>query len=250
MQASFKLFYHTNRERHEDIPFHSHQCYELVYYLRGKGQTALGKTEYAYQPGQFAIIKPHTVHNERHHEVTEVMFAGFSCLEARSRLSEGIFSDLPGKPVLALLKRIAVEMQQQHRNRMDMLNVLVSEMLIMLERMDVRASPEHPAYSVQYAQAFIDENFSQKIDFSSLSKQSGYSHDRFRHLFKELVGRSPSNYILLKRLQHAQMLLSETNLKNAVIALECGFSNEAQFCSLFKRETGVTPGNYRRQSGA
>ncbi len=248
MYAFFKLFFHTSRERHEDIPFHSHQCYELVYYLQGKGKTLLGKTEYAYQPGQFTFIKPNTLHNELHHEVTEVMFVGFSS-EVSPRLSEGIFSDFPGKPILALLKRMAIEMQQKQRNYMDMLNVLVSEMLIMLERIDNLTSPEQQIYKIQFAQSFIDENFSQKIDFSSLSKQSGYSYDRFRHLFKDLIGCSPSNYILHKRLQHAKMLLSETKMKNAFIALECGFSNEAQFCSLFKRETGVTPGDYRRQSG-
>lgn len=249
MQASFKLFYHTIRERQEDIPYHSHQCYELVYYLRGKGLSTLGKTEYAYQPGQFAIIRPHTVHDERHQEDTEVIFVGFSFLEALSDLTEGIFTDFPGQPILALLKRMAMEMQQQHRYYMAMLNALVNELLVLLARIDSLTSPEQQVYKIQYAQAFIDENFSQKIDFTSLSKQSGYSYDRFRHLFKERVGRSPTNYILLKRIQHARTLLSDTKLTNAYIALECGFSNDAQFCSLFKRETGVTPGEYRRQSG-
>jgi len=248
MQASFKLFYHTIREQHEDIPFHSHQSYELVYYLRGKGRTVLGKTEHAYRPGQFAIIRPHTVHDERHQEATEVMFVGFTFPEVSPDLSEGVFTDFPGQPILALLKRMAMEMPQQRRYYMDMLNALANELLVRLARIESFPAPEQQIYKIQYAQAFIDENFSQNIDFSSLSKQSGYSYDRFRHLFKDRVGCSPTNYILRKRIQHARMLLSETKLNNAFIALECGFSNDAQFCSLFKRETGTTPGEYRRQN--
>jgi AraC-like DNA-binding protein len=247
MEATLEFFYHSVREQNKDIPFHSHQCYELVYYLRGSGQTVMGEREYSFQSSEFAIVRPRTLHDERHHEATEVMFAGFSCAVPVPEIAEGIYSDLPGQPICCLMKRMAVEMQQQQTYYTNMLNALMNELLVLLARSANHSSSAQQTHKIQYAKAFIDEHFTQKIDFSSLSKQSGYSYDRFRHLFREILGCSPTNYILRKRIEHARMLLSRSGQQISAIAHECGFSNDAQFCSLFKRETGVTPGEYRRQ---
>lgn len=246
MKAALKFFHHTTRRHGEPISLHSHHCYELVYYLRGKGRTCVGESEYHFQPNEFAVIRPFTLHDERHHEETEVLFTGFSCTGPVPNLSEGIFTDIPGQPIKALLQRMAAEMRQQQTYYTDMLNALLSELLILLARGAILAAPAEQTCKIQYAQSFIDENFTQKIDFPALSRQSGYSYDRFRHLFTNIAGCPPTSYILRKRIEHARILLAQSTQKIAVIALECGFSNDAQFCSLFKRETGVTPGEYRR----
>jgi AraC-like DNA-binding protein len=249
MEAKLEFYYHTVREQNEDIYFHAHQCYELVYYLKGRGQTIMGETEYNFQPSEFAIIHPRTLHDEKHNEATEVMFVGFSCADPVPELIEGLYTDLPGQPICTLMKRMALEMQQQQTYYTNMLNALMNELLVLLTRSTNPISSTQQRDKIQYARAFIDEHFTQKIDFSSLSRQSGYSYDRFRHLFKEMLGCSPTNYILRKRIEHALMLLSHSEQQISIIAQECGFFNDAQFCSLFKRETGVTPGKYRRQRG-
>src|SRR4029453_9559414 len=109
----------------------------------------------------------------------------------------------------------------------------------------LRASPSQEEDSrhdiIRFAQAFINEYYMHKIDFQALADQSGYSYDRFRHLFKEKVNLSPSQYILQRRIEHAKTMLRHTSLQISVIAMECGFSTDAQFCSLFKRETEITP---------
>ncbi|MNG21073.1 Exoenzyme S synthesis regulatory protein ExsA [compost metagenome] len=72
-----------------------------------------------------------------------------------------------------------------------------------------------------------------------------YSYDRFRHLFKQTYGVSPGEYILNKRIKHAIELLLHTHISITSIAMECGFSTDAQFCTLFKREIGESPRSYR-----
>lgn len=246
MQGTLDFFYQAVREQPEPVPHHAHQCFEFVYYLKGSGRSDIGGREHAFGANQFALIYPHTVHDERHAEATDVVFFGFDYSSDAVLPDEGIYRDDGDLSLLSVIRRMLFEMERQSPYYKQMMDVLVTETVIRLAR---RASPDHSAATadkVGLAQAFMDEYFSQRIDFAALARQAGYSHDRFRHLFKEQTGLPPTGYILRRRIQLAQRLLTGSDKPVAAIAQDCGFSNEAQFCSMFKRETGMTPGQYRR----
>lgn len=247
MKVSLDFFFHAVHGQIKQVPNHAHQCCEIVYYLQGTGQTLIGNQDYEYRAGQFAVIHPKVMHNERHREATEVIVAGFFCSSVVPELVQGVFTDSPGQPLLSCMKRMADEMRQKHPYYRSMLNALLTGQIVELSR-NVMNTSNHtePEAKLKYAKAYIDEHFAQKIDFAALAAQSGYSYDRFRHLFKEYTGHSPSQYILSKRIELSKKLLIHTEQLNVLIAGECGFFNDAQFCSMFKRETGLTPGQYRR----
>jgi AraC-like DNA-binding protein len=94
----------------------------------------------------------------------------------------------------------------------------------------------------------MDEHYRQKLSIGSLAEMSGYSYDRFRHLFKERYGSSPLRYLLLKRLDYAKSLLKHTQMHISEVSAASGFVNDAQFCNMFKREIGVTPRAFRVRS--
>jgi AraC family transcriptional activator of pobA len=96
-----------------------------------------------------------------------------------------------------------------------------------------------------YTRTFIDENFNQKIAIEDLADIAGYSYHHYRHLFKKKFGVSPIRYLMDKRMEKARSMLRCTDLSITTIAMQCGFSNDAQFCTLFKREIGETPRSYR-----
>ena len=52
-------------------------------------------------------------------------------------------------------------------------------------------------------------------------------------------------YIREKRMQHARHLLRTTDLQIGTVALHCGIPDIHYFAKLFKKETGMTPGQYR-----
>ena len=91
----------------------------------------------------------------------------------------------------------------------------------------------------------MDEHYLQRLTIASLAELSGYSYDRFRHVFKERYALSPLRYLLLKRLDYAKSLLRHTQLPISEIASVSGFVNDAQFCNMFKREVGLTPRKFR-----
>ncbi|MBO2942424.1 helix-turn-helix domain-containing protein [Paenibacillus sp. F411] len=247
MNVNTNFFYQTVRQSHENIPDHSHQCYELVYYFNGSGLSRIGETTHRYHRGQFAFIYPHTRHSEFHFEDTEVIFFGFTCsgLPQFQLPPEGIYRDNYKCTFLPIIQEITLEMDRQRPHYRQMIDVLVHKTILQLGRLAGQdgTQPHHDALS--FARAYIDEHVTQKVDIAALARQTGYSYDRFRHLFKEQTGASPGRYILNRRLALAQQLLQMSQRPICEIAHDCGFSHDSQFCSLFKRETGYTPKQYR-----
>ena len=67
----------------------------------------------------------------------------------------------------------------------------------------------------------------------------------FGKLFTHLVGEHPSTYLRRKQIDCAKRLLTQTDLTMNVIAYKCGFGTRTTFFRAFKRETGMTPREYR-----
>jgi AraC family transcriptional regulator len=55
--------------------------------------------------------------------------------------------------------------------------------------------------------------------------------------------------VLQRRLARARELLIATDMPVVEIALATGFSSQSHLASAFRRLTGVTPGEYRREAG-
>jgi AraC-like DNA-binding protein len=84
---------------------------------------------------------------------------------------------------------------------------------------------------------------------SLLLEQSGLSEVHLTRLFFQEFGVSPRKYWDRRRLEHARTLLktSETPVKET--AWLCGFRSDANFSVWFRRNTGLSPGGYRGQTG-
>lgn len=64
-------------------------------------------------------------------------------------------------------------------------------------------------------------------------------------IFKEETGHNLKRIITDLRLMHAKEMLSRTNLSIADIALSVGYRSSNYFSKLFRKETGLTPNEYR-----
>jgi AraC-like DNA-binding protein len=80
-----------------------------------------------------------------------------------------------------------------------------------------------------------------------LARRAGVSYTWFRRIFGRHTGLSPHQYRLQLKVGRARRLLSETKLTVKEVAFRCGFQTEEYFCRLFKRKTGRTPSEWRRE---
>jgi AraC family transcriptional regulator len=67
----------------------------------------------------------------------------------------------------------------------------------------------------------------------------------FARLFKQATGRTPHQYVLHCRLEHAKQLLAETTLPLSEIACQVGCADHSHLTRLFRRYVGLSPKAYR-----
>ena len=80
---------------------------------------------------------------------------------------------------------------------------------------------------------------------ANLSKSLGLTPAYFCRLFYEKTGQHFSTFLTRTRMEKAQYLLSDgQNLPLAEVSAACGYPNKSYFCQVFKKYTGMTPGEF------
>jgi len=244
MNVSLDFLYHVDRAGNSHIDDHSHANYELVYYVSGSGTTRIGQQKYTYSANTFSIIHPGCKHNEYRETNTDVIFTCFYFDHSRLSLDNGLYED-EDSTVLKLLHQMIKELGSKERYYDVTLQGLLCQLIAAAgRRMNRQVGPEL-SEKVSYAQKYMEQYCTEKIDLLHLSRHLGYSYDHFRHFFKLQTGYSPTQFIIRNRIQLAKQQLAHTNKSATEIALECGFSNPPQFSMMFKKETGLSPVAYR-----
>jgi AraC family transcriptional regulator, exoenzyme S synthesis regulatory protein ExsA len=85
----------------------------------------------------------------------------------------------------------------------------------------------------------------QPVSVAELANLSNCSLAKFKRDFQRLYNSSPRTWISRKRLEHARMLLRNTDRSVTEIALDCGFESASYFIRLFKKQYQCTPTELR-----
>ena len=80
---------------------------------------------------------------------------------------------------------------------------------------------------------------------TNLAKSLGLTPAYFCRLFHEKTGQHFSTFLTRTRMEKAQYLLTDgQGLSLAEISAACGYPNKSYFCQVFKKYTGMTPGEF------
>ncbi|RJE87616.1 response regulator [Paenibacillus sp. 1011MAR3C5] len=115
---------------------------------------------------------------------------------------------------------------------------------------DNRSLPQTAHPEVNKILGYIEQNYAQDITVKSLSQYVMMGENYVSALFKKKTGRNLIHYVHEVRIGHAKRLLKETELPVHEIGLRVGFANDNYFIKIFKRDTGVTPSQYRHAEAA
>lgn len=96
---------------------------------------------------------------------------------------------------------------------------------------------------------YINDHLDERVSLTRLAKLVALHPNYFSNMFKAVFGISPREHVMRKRIERAQMLLWQTDLRINEIGAAIGHDDPAYFCRFFKRRTGLTPLAYRQQRG-
>lgn len=126
---------------------------------------------------------------------------------------------------------------------------LLYELLSLIQR-DAAALPSGSAAerAVATVQEYLEQHLDREVSLAQLGELTGYHPLYLQRLFKQATGQTPHEQLTRLRLLRAQELLMSTGHSAGYIAAACGYSSVSHFNNLFKRQTGLTPLAYRKQS--
>ena len=246
--------------------FHWHHHYELVLILKGQIDATVNAIEYCLCEGDFMLINSRSVHMFRRKQCDNL------CLFLQ--ISPQLFSTSKDKFYYFYLN--SQDKQKMPENGYSSYRTLLAKTGFE----NIRPSPnKHRLNSYVYALladlfdfAVYDiyqkfgfnyvndmELFSQIVDYiqnnccnqnvlEDVSKQIGMGEKSLYRFMKKYTGRSPKQFVIEHRLNIAMNLLRNTNYSIPYVASYCGFNAENTFYRSFKKETGLTPGEYQKKA--
>ena len=100
-------------------------------------------------------------------------------------------------------------------------------------------------WQLRLAKDLMASRLDGEIRLSEVADACGLSVKHFARAFQRSEGGPPHRWLMQRRIEHAQTLLLSTPNTLAAIALDCGFTDQSHFTTVFRRIVGVPPGAWR-----
>lgn len=94
---------------------------------------------------------------------------------------------------------------------------------------------------------YLSNHYKEDIDLNEVSSLIAMNSSSFCRYFKEKSGKTFTEYVLDLRIGYACKLLIENKMDIVQVSIECGFNTITHFNRIFKRNTGLTPTEYKKQ---
>lgn len=101
-------------------------------------------------------------------------------------------------------------------------------------------------WQIRKVTSHIEANLDRAIRSGDLAALLNLTPCHFSRAFRASFGEPPLEYVIRRRMEHAQGLMLSTDAPLSQIALECGLADQAHFSRLFRRTVGDSPNAWRR----
>ena len=226
--ADGALWFASSRVPYRWLPHDQNQAGHFCIFtdeflLPTKGRMALEELPF-YQPGAYPVV-----------QVTDAEFAAIE----------------------AFFRKMEQEIASDYAYKYDLLRAYLLEMIHYVQKLrpSPAPAPAHTAASRLTAQFadLLDRQFplespQQRLRLRTATDYAAHLAVHVNHLnrvLKETTGHTTTALISSRVAQEAKILLKQTSWNISEIADSLGFADVAHFCNFFKRQTGLTPGDFR-----
>ena len=158
-----------------------------------------------------------------------------------------------GTMVLQWLRKLEHILLQKNISEFTTIRTINDVSKIIHQIADHMAAPDHPEISgdlskaVRTAAEYAVWHYKENIGLNDAAEAAGVNSTYLSYLFSQEMGVGFSAYLLNLRIQCAQKLLRESNLKICQVAEKSGFNDYHYFSKVFKKMTGVSAAQYRKE---
>jgi AraC-like DNA-binding protein len=127
-------------------------------------------------------------------------------------------------------------------------NQLIDELFILITRQLTRQNNSHRDFPQTFLklETTLRQNLSHQWTVEEMAALVGLGTTAFSEKVKSFTGFSPLNYLINIRISEAIKLLKRIDVNVTSIALETGFYSSQHFSTTFKKLTGYTPSQFRK----
>lgn len=113
---------------------------------------------------------------------------------------------------------------------------------------EIEIKKENNSLDIEKAVLYIQKNLFSDMDINMIAEQCGLSVSRFKTKFKDQMGVTPHSYINALKIDTAKMYLKDEDKTITEIAYVLNYSSSNHFASIFKKFTGCTPSEFRKNN--
>jgi AraC family transcriptional regulator len=99
------------------------------------------------------------------------------------------------------------------------------------------------------ARSMVEESLGEPLNLQAIAGAACLSPYHLHRLFTQVFGETPHRYAIRRRMDRARRLLAHTEMPVTEVCLESGFQSLGSFCTLFRKENGCSPQQFRARAG-
>lgn len=224
---SFRDYQKVDKLSLEEVDSYIKELYSLM--KKGAAKGALEQFD--------KIIEHMSTHGSAKTEILDVGVEIISqCKKLLSEYDKSFYEIVPYESSLS--HRI-----YQYRHRSEFVENIKSIIEHTMEFINVAVSKKNIV--IYEAERYIEENYQNCITVSEIARNLNVSLSYLSRIYKEVTGNTLIHFINTKKIEKAKEYLRNTDMKIYEIAEVLGFENTTYFSYFFKKNTGVSPKEYK-----
>ena len=233
--------------------------FQLLYVAAGKGHFYFDGKEHIIPAGNMVIYRPreeqrYYYYGADHTEVFWVHFTGNNVTNILRqygiRDEDHVIHSGTSLSYNQAFQQMIGELRACRPHYEEACSYRLHLLFIMLSRLGekrARQRTRHMSVHMNEAVIYFHNHYMEDISINEYAQNLGMSVSWFLRSFKEYTGSSPAQYLISLRISAAQSLLETSDHNVTEIAEMVGYDNPLYFSRLFRKQTGMSPSDFRRQ---
>ncbi len=260
-------------KRHFSVKYpHRHDFFEVLYLLKGSGYHVIDSNKYEIKPPCVFFMSPGQAHKlELSQDIEGYIFIFTADFYLRNQSNQNSLIEFPffytihqdNPPLIlenendvrfleTLFRQSISELKTGGESIPEMLRSILDLILTTCAaRYQVSENLLNKGKGQIMVKRFfhlIEENYQQNISLNDYANLMGVTANHLTQTVKVLTGKTSLQIIKAKQILEIKRLLVHTNLNVSEIANQLHFEDQSYFTKFFKRETGITPLQYRTET--